>query len=116
VVHRSRISSGLGCTPPGRPPAGASATSGTLAENHRFQRETAFLPCSSWLAQALARTGRRDDAAALLDELVALGGPLGLFAEEMDPTTREHLGNYPQALTQAALVQAVLALADTTVR
>jgi GH15 family glucan-1,4-alpha-glucosidase len=72
--------------------------------------EGAFLPCSFWLVQALARTGRHDDAAAMLDELLALGGPLGLFAEEMDPTTREHIGNYPQALTHAALVQAVLAL------
>jgi GH15 family glucan-1,4-alpha-glucosidase len=74
--------------------------------------EGAFLPCSFWLVQALARTGRHNDAAALLDELVALGGPLGLFAEEMDPTTHEHLGNYPQALTHAALVQAVLALGE----
>ncbi|MGH9135787.1 MAG: glycoside hydrolase family 15 protein [Acidimicrobiales bacterium] len=72
--------------------------------------EGAFLPCSFWLVQALARTGRTDDADALLDELLALGGPLGLYGEEMDPTTREHLGNYPQALTHAALVQAVLAL------
>jgi GH15 family glucan-1,4-alpha-glucosidase len=74
--------------------------------------EGAFLPCSFWLVQALARTGRRDEAEALLDELIPLGGPLGLFAEEMDPATGEHLGNYPQALTHAALVQAVLALDD----
>lgn len=72
--------------------------------------EGAFLPCSFWLVQALARTGRRDAAVALLDELLALGGPLGLFGEEMDPATGEHLGNYPQALTHAALVQAVLAV------
>jgi GH15 family glucan-1,4-alpha-glucosidase len=72
--------------------------------------EGAFLPCSFWLVQALAHSGRRDEAAVLLDELIPLGGPLGLFAEEMDPTTHEHLGNHPQALTHAALVQAVLAL------
>ena len=75
--------------------------------------EGAFLPCSFWLVQALARTGQRDAAGSLFDELLALGGPLGLYGEEMDPATREHLGNYPQALTHAALVQAVLAL-DTT--
>jgi GH15 family glucan-1,4-alpha-glucosidase len=75
--------------------------------------EGAFLPCSFWLVQALALTGRTDDAAALLDELLPLGGPLGLYGEEMDPATGEHLGNYPQALTHAALVQAVLTL-DTT--
>ena len=76
--------------------------------------EGAFLPCSFWLVQALARTGRPDEAEALLDELLPLGGPLGLYGEEMDPATGEHLGNYPQALTHAALVQAVLALRDTT--
>jgi GH15 family glucan-1,4-alpha-glucosidase len=76
--------------------------------------EGAFLPCSFWLVQALARTGRRDAAEALLDELLALGGPLGLFGEEIDPATGEHLGNYPQALTHAALVQAVFALDDIT--
>src|SRR5690606_36306861 len=72
--------------------------------------EGAFLPCSFWLVRALALTGRHDAAGALLDELVPLGGPLGLFAEEVDPITGQHLGNYPQALTHAALVEAVYAL------
>jgi GH15 family glucan-1,4-alpha-glucosidase len=72
--------------------------------------EGAFLPCSFWLVRALARTGRADEAIELLDQLVSLGGPLGLYGEEMDPATGEHLGNYPQALTHAALVQAVLDL------
>jgi GH15 family glucan-1,4-alpha-glucosidase len=72
--------------------------------------EGAFLPCSFWLVRALARTGRADEARALLDQLIDLGGPLGLYGEEMDPATGEHLGNFPQALTHAALVQAILAL------
>jgi GH15 family glucan-1,4-alpha-glucosidase len=74
--------------------------------------EGAFLPCSFWLVQALARTGRPDEAEALLDELLPLGGPLGLYGEQMDPATGEHLGNFPQALTHSALVQAALALGD----
>lgn len=71
--------------------------------------EGAFLPCSFWIVQALSRTGRRDEAQALFEELLALAGPLGLYAEEMDVETHEHLGNFPQALTHA-LLQAALAL------
>jgi GH15 family glucan-1,4-alpha-glucosidase len=74
--------------------------------------EGAFLPCSFWLAQALAKTGRLAEATGLLDELVRLASPLGLYAEEMDPGSRRHLGNYPQALTHAALVQAALAIRE----
>ena len=72
--------------------------------------EGAFLPCSFWLVRALALTGRPTKPEHCSTSLLPLGGPLGLFGEEMDPATGEHLGNYPQALTHAALVQAVLAL------
>jgi GH15 family glucan-1,4-alpha-glucosidase len=75
-------------------------------------REGAFLPCSFWLVQALAGSGRTAEARSLFGELIALAGPVGLYAEEMDPLTHHHLGNYPQALTHAALVQAALALRD----
>jgi GH15 family glucan-1,4-alpha-glucosidase len=75
--------------------------------------EGAFLPCSFWLVQALAHTGRRPEAVDLFEALLDRASALGLFAEEMDPATGAHLGNYPQALTHAALVSAALALRDT---
>lgn len=73
--------------------------------------EGAFLPCSFWLVQALARTGRRTEASTLFDELLGYCGPLGLYGEEMDPSY-EHLGNFPQALTHSTLLQAAAALGD----
>lgn len=78
--------------------------------------EGAFVACSFWLVQALAATGRVREAYELFDELIALGGPLGLYAEEIDPASGRALGNFPQALSHAALVQAALALRDADQR
>ena len=78
--------------------------------------EGAFLPCSFWLVQALAHTGRRPQAIDVFEKLLHHASPVGLFAEEMDPATGAHLGNYPQALTHAALVSAALALRSTSAR
>jgi GH15 family glucan-1,4-alpha-glucosidase len=75
-------------------------------------KEGAFLPCAFWLVQALAATGRVTEAAERLHALVELATPLGLYAEEMEPASGAHLGNYPQALTHATMVQAALALRD----
>ena len=99
---RSELSAGDGLVY--RYPPGRDGLPGT---------EGAFLPCSFWLVQALALTGRRDEAVALFSSLLGRSTPLGLYAEEMDPETGEQLGNFPQALTHAALVQAALALRDT---
>jgi GH15 family glucan-1,4-alpha-glucosidase len=74
--------------------------------------EGAFLPCSFWLVQALARIGRHTEATELFQSLLEHASPLGLYAEEMDPATGAHLGNYPQTLTHAALIQAALAIRD----
>ena len=74
--------------------------------------EGAFLACSFWLADALAATGRRDDARELFARVVGLANDLGLLAEEWDPREKRQLGNMPQAFTHVALVNTAFTLAE----
>ena len=72
--------------------------------------EGAFLPCSFWLVDCLALTGRRDEAAALYDRLLGLRNDVGLLSEEYDPHAQRLVGNFPQAFTHVGLVNSALNL------
>jgi alpha,alpha-trehalase len=71
-------------------------------------REGTFLICSFWLVSALCEIGELDRARTLCERLLGYASPLGLYAEEVDPHTGRHLGNFPQAFTHLALINAVM--------
>lgn len=76
------------------------------------EQEGAFLACSFWLAECLAKQGRVEDARAVFDRTLATGNDLDLFSEEYDTTKGEMLGNFPQGLTHLSHISAAVALAE----
>ena len=74
--------------------------------------EGTFTICSFWLVTALAMIGETERSRNLCQKLLNLAGPLALYAEEIDTSTGEHLGNFPQAFTHLALIDAVSRLIE----
>lgn len=76
------------------------------------EEENAFVACSFWMVEALARVGRLDEARELMDELLGLENDLGLISEEVDPTDGGLRGNFPQALSHLSLLNAAAVYRD----
>jgi GH15 family glucan-1,4-alpha-glucosidase len=72
------------------------------------ETEGTFMICSFWLVSALCEIGERDRGRALCERLLGFASDLGLYAEEIDPRSGRHLGNFPQAFTHLALINAVM--------
>lgn len=72
--------------------------------------EGVFLACSFWMVSCLKAIGRAEDATALFDRLVSLCNDLGFLSEEYDPTSKRFLGNFPQAFSHIALINAAFDL------
>jgi GH15 family glucan-1,4-alpha-glucosidase len=70
-------------------------------------KEATFLMCSFWLVSALSEIGEPQRARDMCERLLLSAGPLGLYAEELDPRSGRHWGNFPQAFTHLALINAV---------
>ena len=101
AVERELLQDGLVCRYPSHPGADGLPPG-----------EGVFLACSFWLANSLALIGRRDDAIALFERLLALRNDLGLLAEEYDPVAKRQLGNFPQAFSHTAIINTAAHLAE----
>ena len=76
-------------------------------------QEGTFTICSFWLVTTLSMIGETERARALCQKLLSFAGPLQLYGEEIDATTGEHMGNFPQAFTHLALIEAVSRLIES---
>jgi len=80
------------------------ATGEGVSVDGQTGKEGSFLPCSFWLVDCLTLLGRRDEACALFERLLAVRNDLGLLSEEYDPIEKRLLGNFPQAFSHVGLV------------
>ena len=75
-------------------------------------REGTFLICSFWMVSALSEIGEHREAEHLCERLLSYASPLHLYAEELEASSGRHLGNFPQAFTHLALINAVMHLIE----
>jgi len=87
---------------------------GPLLYRYTGQQEVegAFVACSFWVVEALARLGRVDEACETMEQILPYANDLGLFSEQIDPKSGELLGNFPQGLSHLALINAAGAIQD----
>lgn len=78
--------------------------------NKLQEGEGTFFLSTFWLVDCLSLLGRVDEAKVWLDRIIHYATPLGLYAEEFDPLTKSHLGNFPQAFTHLGLINSILNL------
>ena len=72
--------------------------------------ENAFNICTFWYIDALARSGRRDEAREMFENMLSLRNPLGMLAEDIEPNTGELWGNFPQTYSMAGIINAAVRL------
>ena len=72
--------------------------------------DSTFTICSFWWIEALALAGRLDEAVEMFEKVIAHANPLGLFSEDVDSSTGELLGNFPQAYTHVGLINAAMTI------
>lgn len=77
--------------------------------------EGTFITCTFWLINALIMAGEHERAKDMFENVLHYSSPLGLYAEEMDPSSRAQIGNYPQALSHIGLISAAVSLAQVGV-
>ncbi len=79
-------------------------------------KEGSFLICSFWLVSGLSVIGEQQRSCDLMEKLLRIASPLGLYAEEFDTSTAHFLGNFPQAFSHLALIEAAgrIILSETT--
>ncbi len=100
---------------------GRELMAGGLVQRYRSQKgvdglppgEGVFLACSFWYVDCLTLLGRHREARAMFEKLLGLCNDVGLLSEEYDPVARRQLGNFPQAFSHLALINAALNLEDT---